>query len=385
MENDPTSPAAVTAPPRTATAARSRRWLWITLAVVAALVLAGGGGAVFAVVQYGQPGAAAGTFCGSLKTQNYAAAYKQLSAKLKTAYTPQQFTQANVAIDGAEGKVSACGLASGNGSYDYRLGSGAAAVAASVTRAKQGSLRGALHLVNQSGKWLVDGLDTSLLGINLGALQTLGTFCAALETQNYPAAYAVLSGSLQSAAPEAAFSQLEQLQDRVDGKVTGCAISAVGAGNSDTATMVTATLTRSALGARSGTITLGGSAGKWKITTFDTALQGTNLGPLIAGNAFVLLLDANDFAGAYKLFSRELQAQHTEEQFTQDFDLPTGYKYLAATPDLSTYKTSAGSASYSGTIGYSDPSNATHVAYFTIEFAFEGGAWLINGVQIDFT
>lgn len=385
MEHDPTSPIAVTAPPRTATATRSRKWLWITLAVVAALVLVGGGGAVFAVVQYGQPGAAAGTFCGYLKTQTYETAYKQLSAKLKAAYTPQQFTRANAAIDGAEGKVSACGLASGSGSYDYRLGSGTAAVTATLTRAKQGSLHGTMHLVNQSGKWLVDALDTSLLGINLGALQTLDIFCAALETQNYPAAYAVLSSSLQSAAPEAAFTQIEQLQDQVDGKVMGCAISAVGSGNSDTDTTVTATLTRSTLGARRGTITLGGGKGAWKITTFDTALQGTNLGPLIAGNAFVLLLDANDLAGAYKLFSNELQAQHTEAQFAQDFALPTGYKYLAATPDLSTYKTSAGSASYAGTIGYSDPSHATHVAHFTIDLVFEGGAWLINGVQIDFT
>lgn len=385
MGNDPYGQTVATSAPPSAPKKRSLKWLWITLAVVVALLLVGGGAAVFALVQYAQPAAAAGTFCTDLKTQNYDGAYNLLSAKLKAAYTSDQFHQGNAAIDAAEGKVTACGAASGSNAYNYSLGGSTATVTAVLTRSTQGNLQGAVHLVNENG-WKVDGLDTSLLGINLGALQTLGAYCAAMQTQNYSAAYGFLGSALQTQAVSAdTFAALEKLQDQVDGKVTACAVTAISAGNTDTSTTVTASVTRSTLGAKTGNMTLEATNGTWKLTKVDDALQGTDLGPLVTGSLFTLALAANDFADAYKLLSPELQAQLTEAQFQQTFALPTGYKYLAATPDLTTYKVTGTSAQYSGSVIFSDPTNTQLKAPFTLTLVKQSQAWLINGLEIDFT
>ncbi|HEX6817777.1 MAG TPA: hypothetical protein VF120_05335 [Ktedonobacterales bacterium] len=382
MGYDPYAQTVATASPPDAPKKRSLKWLWITLAVVAALLIVGGGGAIFALVQYAQPAAAAGTFCGDLKAQNYTAAYNMLSAKMQAAYNSTAFAQGNAALDAAEGKVTACGAASGSSAYQYSLGGSTATLTATLTREKQGSLQGGVHLVNQSG-WKVDGLDTSLLGINLGALQTLGSYCAAMESQNYSTAYGFLGGTLASDAGSAdIFAEIAQLQDQVDGKVTGCAITAIPAGNTDTSTTVTATLTRSTLGAKSGNITLTATNGTWKITQVADALQGTDLGPLVTGSIFGLALVGGDFADAYKLLTPELQAQFTQTQFQQLFALPAGYKYVAATPDLSTYKVTSTSASYAGTVTYTDPSNATHQRKFNITLDQVSGAWLVSGFVI---
>src|SRR5260221_13538464 len=138
---------------------RSLTWLWITLGVIAAVLVGGGGAGAFALIQYTAPAAAAGQFCGYLKTQNYDSAYGLLSANLKAKYTPELFHTGNAALDVAEGKVTECGAASGSGSYDYSLGGSKATVKAKISRETQGDLTGNLQLVNESG-WKVDSLDT---------------------------------------------------------------------------------------------------------------------------------------------------------------------------------------------------------------------------------
>src|SRR5579884_3140483 len=145
MGYDPDGPTVATAyAPPAAPKKRSLKWLWITLAVLAALVILGGGGAVFALVQYAQPAVAAGTFCADLKAQNYTAAYSMLSAKMQAAYSSTAFAQGNAALDGAEGKVTACGAGSGSNAYNYSLGSNTASLVAVLTREKQGTLQGTI-------------------------------------------------------------------------------------------------------------------------------------------------------------------------------------------------------------------------------------------------
>ena len=94
MGNDPYGQTVAAPAPPYAPKKRSLKWLWITLGVVGALIIVGGGAAVFALVQYAQPASAAATFCQDLKTQNYDAAYGMLSAKLKAAYTDKAFAAA---------------------------------------------------------------------------------------------------------------------------------------------------------------------------------------------------------------------------------------------------------------------------------------------------
>src|SRR5262249_4597897 len=149
------------------------KWLWITLGTVAALLVVGGG--AFAFIQYTAPAAAAGQFCTDPKAQSDDSAYNLLSAKLQAVYTQKRVPPANGVLDAAEGKVASCGSTSG--SYSYSLGGSTASVTAVITRQTQGTLQGKVQLVNGSGGWKVDALETSLLGINPGALQTLGAFC----------------------------------------------------------------------------------------------------------------------------------------------------------------------------------------------------------------
>src|SRR5207248_10797151 len=116
---------------------RSLRWLWITLAILLVLGLLVGGGGVFAFSNYTAPAAAAGKYCGYLKAQNYDSAYNMLASKLQGQYTSEQFRQASVALDAAEGKVTACGAGSGSGAYKYTLFGNTATVQATTTREKQ--------------------------------------------------------------------------------------------------------------------------------------------------------------------------------------------------------------------------------------------------------
>ena len=251
-----------------------------------------------------------------------------------------------------------------------------------LTRTKQGNLQGGVHLVSENG-WKIDALDTSLLGINLGALQTLGAYCAALETQNYTTAYGFLGSTLTSQAPQALFTAAEQLQDQVDGKVTGCAISAISASNTDTSTTVTASITRSTLGARSGNITLDGTGGTWKISKVDDALQGSDLAPLVTVVLFCAALQANDFATAYSLLSAAQQALGTEAEFAASLTLPSGAKWGGCTPDFSTYKVSGTTAQITGAIAVLSASG-TNLGSVTTKFllVLEGGAWKIDDLQV---
>src|SRR5260221_3595842 len=217
-------------------------WLWITIGGVVTVLILGGIGAFVALSLYGAPGAAATQFCTDLKTQNYDLAYNMLSAKLQATYTSDQFHQANGVLDTAEGKVTACGAASGSGADDYSLGSDTATVGAVVTREKQGALKGALHLVSQ-GSWKVDALDTSLLGINLGALQTLNVFCAAEQSQKYDAVYDLLGPDLRAQTPKAEYAAFATIQELIDGNGTACSLTSVVSGNTDATTTVTITVT----------------------------------------------------------------------------------------------------------------------------------------------
>ena len=95
--------------------------------------------------------------CDDLKAQNYDSTYSLLSSKLRGQYSSTDFHQAATQLDTAEGRVTSCAQAQGGNSYTFSLGSSTATVVAVLTRATQGSLQGAVHLLNENGKWTVDG------------------------------------------------------------------------------------------------------------------------------------------------------------------------------------------------------------------------------------
>lgn len=303
----------VTAPPAPK---KSRRGLWITLGVIAGLLVLGGGGAAFALVQFAAPAAAAGTFCGDLKAQNYGGAYSLLSSKLHQQLTAEQFSQGSLALDSAEGKVTACGQASGGNAYSYSLGASAATLNAVITRATAGTLQGNIRLVNESG-WKIDSLDTALLGVNLGALQAAGAFCQTLQTQDYATLYGLLGSAATTQEKQADFVAGGQLQDQVDGKVTACSLVGLGSGNTDTAASLKVSVTRATLGQRQDTVGLDLENGAWKVNAVGPQLNGTDTTALAVGLRFCTDIASSNYTDIYGLFSDSLKARNCSRRDLQ--------------------------------------------------------------------
>jgi hypothetical protein len=360
---------------------RSRTWLWITLAVVVVLLAGLGGGAVFAIQQLQAPANVAVQFCNDLKTQDYASAYGLLGSSLQGQYTGDQFKQGSQILDTVEGPVTACKQASGSNAYSYSLGASSATLSAVITRAKQGDLTGTLHLASQNGTWKVSAVDTSLLGVNLGALATAGTFCQALQAKDYSTAYGLLGSTAQSQISQADFQASTVIWDQLDGPVTGCTLTGLGAGNSDTAAALTVSLTRQTRGAQSGSLGMDVEGGAWKISQVDSTLFGTDLDPLIVGTAFCDAIVATKFDVAYALLTSDLQGQYSKAQFADIFRLPAGIKYVSCAPKLSTYKVNGSDANLDMTVKINNGgTNENHT--FKLALTKEGTDWKIAGAEL---
>jgi hypothetical protein len=358
---------------------RSLRWLWITLAVVLVVGLLLGGGGYFAFTNYTAPATAAGKYCGYLKAQNYDSAYGMLSAKLKEQYTSDQFRQASAALDHAEGNVTACGAGTGANAYKYTLFGNTATVQAKITRAQLGDLEGPLDLVNQDG-WKVDSLSASLLGIDLGALDTLGKFCVALQGQNYAAAYALLDTAATAQITSADFASAGSLHDEIDGAVSACALEQITTAGTSAATPVQVSVTRAKLGKRVGAVTLGAAADtSWKIQTIDNLLLGTDLQPLQVGNKFCADIIASNWNDAYTLLAAEIQAQvPTPTALAGYFTIP-GVKNTACAPNVATYQVKGDQAQYDVGLTLSATTGRTETLKMTIFLFNSAGLWKVDG------
>jgi hypothetical protein len=362
---------------------KSYRGLFIALAIVLVVLVILGGGGVFAYNAYTAPGVAAQKFCTDLKAQDYDAAYGMLSSTLTAKYTASQFKQASAVLDQAEGQVSACARGTGSNAYGYSLGSSTASVSAVLSREKQGLLQGAMHLKNENGAWKVDAIDTSLLGVNLGALQSAATFCASLQSKDYATAYGLLGGSLQTAAgTQSDFVAAGQLHETIDGAVTACGLTAIDQGNTDAQTSLSVSLTFAKLGAKSGKMALQASGDAWKISDLDAALLGTDLGPYKVGLLFCADLKKNDQAAIYRMTSSSFMARFSQSSFVQGNTLPAGIVVSSCTLDVSTYKVTGSNAS----VNYSYRLTATSTGQFFegISEAFfvrEGTTWKIDGFK----
>lgn len=363
---------------------KSRRGLKIALilaAVILVLGAVGGGAAIFFINQFAAPGVAALRFCDALKTQKFDNAYNLLSSDLQAKYPQATFRLGVSALDTAEGKVTNCQQSKSGNSYAYSLGSSTATVTADLTRATQGTLTGSLHMKNQSGSWKVDGIDTSLLGVNMGALQVSGAFCAAMQSQNYSAAYDLLDSAQQGLVSREDFVASGTLHDTIDGTVTKCALAKVPQGNTDQLTRVTIDLSRSKLGDRTGDVTLKFEGAAWKLDSSDAAINGTDLRPLVLGTQFCALFEAGKYGDAYSLLSSTAQASFTKAEFVASYATISGYnvKWSCGKADLASYKVSTDTASIVVPITASISSlNFKDTLNTKVEFVLENGVWKID-------
>jgi hypothetical protein len=359
---------------------RSLRWLWITLGVILALLVAGGGAGAYALSQYTAPAAEAAVFCTHLKAASYAAAYNDLSASMQSQVTGDEFAKGAQFITVAEGTISRCQQSAGN-AYTYSFGAKTATLNVTMTRSISGTLAGNIGLVQEGGAWKIGSLDTSLLGINLGALKAAGAFCAAMQSQSYPAAYTLLSSSGQQQAPADAFATVLGLQDQVDGKITACSLTGFTVSGSDTSATLNVSFNRATLGTRTGTVTMKVEGGAWRVDNVADSLSGTDVTPILVGNAFCADLVANKLTDAYALLSSRLQSQGgSQDSFVAAFTLPSPLAWAGCTPDLKTYKVSGSDAQFNGTLSIKDTSDGS-LASSTYPFYFvkESSTWKFDG------
>jgi uncharacterized protein DUF3828 len=215
------------------------------------------------------------------------------------------------------------------------------------------------------------------------------TFCTDLKTQNYTAAYGLLSSKQKGQATQDLFSQGAKLQDQVDGQVTGCTLqSNSSAGFQFDSSKGTATLpaTVQRTQAWNGKLKLVKEGSDWKIDDIDASLQGRDIAPIVVGNVFCQALASGDFHTAYATFSSHLQSQSTEEQFQQSFvaafqQAGVQIKVVGCTPKFGSYTVSDTSATLDSSLDIS--ANGTTVSVGTrLSFVKEGGVWKIDNLDV---
>ena len=383
-DDTPTIPLAVGGAPATGSPAplparrRSRRRWWIGLALVALMVIVGGGvaGAAYVRGQLQQPMRAAKAFCADLTAQNYAGAYGYFSAGLRRQLTSTQFPAVAQTLDAIEGRVTNCRP---DEQYHYSLGDSSASMRLALARSKQGSLTGPMRLVHERDGWKVDTLDDQLLGVNLGALSAAESYCAALQSHDFATAYKALDATLQKATSQATYTAQAQEHAAVDGAVQSCTLTGLGHGNTSAAARFTISLVRAKLGARTGAVAFAATQGVWRVTGLDASLSGSDLSALDAGAAFCGALTNNDYGGAYNLLSGNARNTYSEPQFQQQFGVSGILKWSGCAPDLSTYQVSGSKASFNSALKVTrtDTGAATSLV-FALTFVREGSAWKLD-------
>lgn len=133
----------------------SRRWIWITVGIVALLCILGGTllavGVGFVVNNFGQSHAT-DMYYSAIKAQDYATAYASLGSDVKTRLSQEAFTQTAQQNDVAEGRVSRFGF------LNVPTGD-PANVTLTVTRANGASYTVHLELRQEAGAWKITAFD----------------------------------------------------------------------------------------------------------------------------------------------------------------------------------------------------------------------------------
>lgn len=228
-------------------------------------------------------------------------------------------------------------------------------------------------------------------------------YCAALTSQHYAGAYALLAASARTSETATQWTADATLHDTIDGRVTRCAATAPSHGAlgdfSDslgitfgtlTAIPITLTLTRAHLSQRSGTLTLArqasGRPAMWQISAIPASLQGTPLAPLKAVQGFCQALAAGNYQQAYTYLStHQVALVKSAAAFAQQVAPPTGTKYAGCAPDYTTYQvhSTAASITLALNINVTTTSGSSTVpVHGTASLVLEQNAWKLDGLDL---
>lgn len=231
-------------------------------------------------------------------------------------------------------------------------------------------------------------------------------YCAALTSQRYAAAYALLAVSARAGETAAQWTADATLHDTIDGRVTRCLAAAPSRGAlgdfSDSlgitfgtlgSVPITLTLTRAHLSQRSAALTLArqpsqpsGQSGSWQISAIPAPLQGTPLDPLKTVQGFCQALAAGNYQQAYTYLSaHQVALVKSATAFAQQVAPPTGTKYAGCAPDYVTYQVHPTAARIALALNISvttTSGTSTVPVHGTALLVLERGAWKLDGLNL---
>jgi hypothetical protein len=338
----------------------------------------------YAVFQY-VPAQPAVRLCRDLMAQRYDDAYTLTSQQYRAQRSQAQFARDLTTLDLALGSVVSC-QGAGPLPLAYSFPSGPASYHARLVRQRAGAnartLAGAIHLGDTNG-WQVGAIDTSLLGVNLGALEAAQAYCDALGTARYPAAYALLSARAQASLTPGDYTSVEQTHTLINGPVKRCGVTGVGQGNSDQRADLTLSVARAGLGAQSAGVTLTLVGGAWRLGGVPSGAEGPDVGPYEVGQRYCADLATGQFDAAYDLFTPQYQAQNPRAQFDGALQSTRaqGIAIACGQPDVTTYVVTGAAATY--VVPYIEVYLGIPISTNdTLTFARQNGRWLIANTDL---
>ena len=139
-------------------------------------------------------------------------------------------------------------------------------------------------------------------------------------------------------------------------------------------------ITRSTLGAVTGKASLDLEGGAWKISSIDTALEGSDLGGLFIVQKFCSYLKSGQVSKAYGLTSSSFKSANSLSYFDSIFIIP-GVTFNCSF-QLSTYKVpDPQDAHINGSFVLTDQGSqaAVPVEFFMV---MEGSTWKFDGYKL---
>lgn len=319
---------------------RNRRGIRVQITILVVIIIlaaVGFGGYRYAVQQYNQLSALGAQMCDSLEAHNYNALYQHFSDNLKSQFTRAEFIHYGAELDQVEGGVLSCGQTAGN-HFSVDAGQHAITVASYVSRDGTGTHTGSVRFQFTGNSWTVDGFDAGFLGVSLGALKALDTYCGALLARDYRTSYQLMASSLHSER-EQQFLQDAFLHQQIDGIVLKCSLAGIGKTNTGSTATLTVDIQR-VIYDFSGTMTFGStSSGRWLLTSFDPKLQGRDIAPVAVVTSWCSDIKSRNYTDAFGLLTSQAQHGYSVNALAAQYSGKNGgVQWLDCNVDPTTYE-----------------------------------------------
>ena len=228
-----------------------------------------------------------------------------------------------------------------------------------------------------------------------GPINAAKAYCADLKSQNYAAAYGLLSTAYQSQITQADYVADARLHDQVDGKVSDCGQPHSGTftwnlGESPQSLQVE--ITRQTLKSQLvGAVKLVKQGDNWKVDAIADSLKGTDFGAYHVAQAFCTDFLAANYAAAYQLFSANGQQNYgSEQQFETAFKgtFSNGISLAQCEPDITSYTVTAPSAQINLKLSVTVTTSVSTTTFplpdgATLKFVLQSGTWKVDTLNLN--